>query len=690
VDPTGQGNLGAATGVATPSVARSDRSRGAARIPGLDGLRALAVTGVLLYHGGLAAAPGGFLGVDLFFVLSGFLITTLLLTEARRAGTVDVVAFWSRRVRRLLPGLALVSVTTVVVFTGFSASSDSDELRGDALAALLYGANWHFLATSEGYFDRFDTPSPLLHTWSLAIEEQFYVVWPLLLLLALTIRLRRRALAAVVATAALASAGWMAHLAAGGAGLDRLHYGTDTRAHTILVGVVAALLLHRTDISATKHRKVPLRLGRVASAVAAVALLAVGAAMCLVDAEDGRLHRGGLLAFAVLCAVLIAAVVLSLDGVATRVLEWWPVRAVGVLSYSLYLWHWPVFLYLTGARTSLTGTALLSVRIAVTLVLAVVSYHLVEMPLRRSSWRPRHLLAMPVGAAAVACGLLVGASVVAEGVRTPAGLAERQPVVAVAEDAAVPTIAAAPPRPSPGPGPSAPVRTPPGLQVTVLGDSTALTLADGLRDRPGRRGVTWHNAAMLGCGLTAMTSYRYMGELDPWGKKHCRGIARKWRHRVTAHPADVVAVLVGRWEVTDRFFAGRWTHVGQREFDAYLTERLHAAVDAASATGATVAFLTAPYYSRGEQPNGSRWPEDDPRRVDAFNRLLRSVAAAHPNVEVVEFGRRMSGGARSYVAAVDGILLRYDGVHFTQGAADWVQPWLEAQLARVHERTETG
>jgi len=208
-------------------------------------------------------------------------------------------------------------------------------------------------------------------------------------------------------------------------------------------------------------------------------------------------------------------------------------------------------------------------------------------------------------------------------------------------------------------------------------------LGEGLHDVPGLRGVDFFNAATLGCGVTTASPYRYMGVVDPYDHTHCRTWQARWRNRVSAHPADVVAILVGRWEVADQVVCGVWTHVGTRLFDAYLARELQKAVDAASAAGASVAFLTAPYYSRGEQPDGRTWPEDDPARVDALNRILRSLAAKRPDlVHVVEFGRRTSAGGHRYVRDVDGVVLRYDGVHFTLAAARWIEPWLRQQLER--------
>ena len=664
------------------TVEETDRRHAARRLPGLDGLRAVAVTGVLLFHGGVAAVPGGFLGVDLFFVLSGFLITTLLLAEARTHGTVDVVAFWARRARRLLPGLLLMSLTTVLVFTAFPSAADPTELRGAALAALVYVANWHFLLAGEGYFEQLDVPSPLQHTWSLSIEEQFYVVWPLLLLLGIRLRLARWVVATGVAVGALASGAWMAYLHRQEADVDRLYYATDTRAHTILLGVVTALILVGRAGRPRGRRRSRESVGRsAATLLAGTALAGVLAAMCLVAAEDARLYRGGLVMFSTGSALLVAAVASSPTGVVTRVLEWVPVRAVGVLSYSLYLWHWPVFVFLNGPRTSMSGPPLLAVRLAATVLLAMASYRLVELPLRRSVWRPRHLTALPVGAIAAGCGLVLAVSLAASALgpvpaaepslRGPAALVEQRPASARLPDQARHEHVLR--------APSGTSSTPPGLQVTVLGDSTARSLAEGLRDRPGADGVTWRNAATVGCGALPPSSYRYAGVLNPWAKRHCRGLMERWRDRVAARPTDVVVVLLGRWEVADRVVDGQWAHVGEPPFDTYLRERLHRAIDAAGSDGATVVVLTAPYYSRGEQLDGSIWPEDDPARVDAFNSILRSVAADR-GVAVAELGRRTSGENPYFVAVLDGVPLRYDGVHFTAAAARWLQPWLEGRL----------
>ena len=211
--------------------------------PGLDGLRAAAVIAVLLWHGDVSAARGGFLGVDIFFVLSGFLITFLLLGEHQRNGRVDFRAFWSRRARRLLPAFLLVLFVVLLATPLLVPAEQRGSLHADALASLGYVLNWRFVATDHAYFNAFGAPSPLLHLWSLSVEEQFYLLWPALLVGAFWLLKGRDRLALLVTAATVVCAGWTATLAHGSAA--RAYYSTDARAVELLAGAALACVLHR-------------------------------------------------------------------------------------------------------------------------------------------------------------------------------------------------------------------------------------------------------------------------------------------------------------------------------------------------------------------------------------------------------------------------------------------------------------
>src|SRR4051794_13680345 len=272
--------------------------------PALDGLRAVAVGGVILYHLGYGWLPGGFLGVDLFFVLSGYLITGLLLDEYDRRGRIGLPAFYARRVRRLMPALLLVLLAVGAAGRVLEPPWSWSGRRGDLLATLFYYANWHFIATDQSYFAEFTAQSPLRHAWSLAIEEQFYLVWPLLMVVLL--RYARRWLPALVAAGAAASAIAMVALYSP-AGPTRAYAGTDARAQQLLIGALLAIV-------ALPHRPWAARLGLPA--------LLAGGVLAVTVHDDGRFYyHGGATVVAVVGGVLLCAADQSPASVVSRLLS---------------------------------------------------------------------------------------------------------------------------------------------------------------------------------------------------------------------------------------------------------------------------------------------------------------------------------------------------------------------------------
>jgi peptidoglycan/LPS O-acetylase OafA/YrhL len=347
------------------------------RVPALDGLRAIAVGGVLLFHGGVAAVPGGFLGVDVFFVLSGYLITSLLLAERAASGRISLPRFWLRRARRLLPAV-VVLVIAVVIVSFFLADNEAQSVRGDALSSLLYVNNWHQILTDQSYFDAAGRPSLLRHLWSLSVEEQFYLLWPLALVAGLRAMTRLRFVQIVLAVAA-ASTLLMAVLYDPTGDPSRVYYGTDTRLTPLLLGAALAFVWPMRGARGTTGP----RAAALLDAAAVTGLVLVGGAFLVAHEFDTWIYRGGLAVVAAATALLIAAIVHPACRVA-RVLATPPFVWVGERSYGIYLWHWPVMvLSRPEIDVSLTLWVLVPLQIAVTVGLAEASYRWVEMPFRR-------------------------------------------------------------------------------------------------------------------------------------------------------------------------------------------------------------------------------------------------------------------------------------------------------------------
>jgi peptidoglycan/LPS O-acetylase OafA/YrhL len=347
-------------------------------MPALDGLRAFAVLAVLAYHGDMPWARAGFLGVDVFFVISGYLITALLLSEHTRNGRISLRRFWGRRALRLLPGL-LVMLGVVALVVPILAPDQNESLRGDLTAALTYVSNWWLIFQDKPYFEAIGRPPVLQHLWSLAVEEQFYLLWPLVLTFGLRNPFRRpRRLVKWILLAVAASAVAMGLMYSPEADASRVYYGTDTRLGTILLGAALAFLWspgHRTAS--------PRWVGSFTRDVACLGSLAViGYLMVTWNEFVPQLYRGGFTGVALLTLVVVA--VASHPGALTKgLLGNLPMRWLGQRSYSIYLWHWPVFMLTRpDLDVSLNGLPLFALRLGITMCLAIASYGLVEKPIR--------------------------------------------------------------------------------------------------------------------------------------------------------------------------------------------------------------------------------------------------------------------------------------------------------------------
>src|SRR3954447_17730705 len=352
-------------------------------MPGLDGLRAIAVLAVFVYHfhNGGGWLPGGFLGVDVFFVISGYLITSLLLSEFRKEGRVDLVAFWLRRARRLLPAVGVL-IAVVMVAGAFFDLGQISTLRGQALASMAYVTNWDLIFSHQSYFESFARPSLFRHLWSLAVEEQFYLLWPIAFAFFMTRFGQRRVVIGVIA-GAIASSLLMAILF-DPVNPNRVFYGTDTRATPLLIGVALAFFWHPEKLKPETGTLAPVAL----NAMGAIGLSMIAITFLTVHDYDIGLYHGGFLLLSVWTAMLIAALAHPAATIGRRIgnarMRW-----LGVRSYSFYLWHWPVLeLTRPGIDVPLHGPILFALQLGLTLALADLSYRYVEQPFRRStSWQ---------------------------------------------------------------------------------------------------------------------------------------------------------------------------------------------------------------------------------------------------------------------------------------------------------------
>jgi len=656
--------------------------------PALDGVRALAVTAVLLFHGGVSWLPGGFLGVDAFFVLSGFLITSLLLAERERSGRIRLGNFWLRRARRLLPALLLMLVFTVAVFRDLLPRFEVGLLRGDALAALGYVANWRMIYRGDDYFAQTAAPSVLQHTWSLGIEEQFYVLWPLLVvvLVALAGRRARPVLVALCLAAAAVSA------VAAGLLFDRLdvnraYFGTDTRAQALLIGaaLAAALPLVRRRTEPSSH--VPARPGPVTPMLLAVGLsvLALASAVGVgwlwshAHGTDGWLYQGGFAAGGVAVAAVLANVVLRPRGVLGRLLAVPPLVWLGRISYGVYLWHWPLFALINAERTGLSGAGLLWTRIAATVAVSTVSYVFLEQPVRTGRWplsrsapaRPRNATIVFGTTAAVGATAVF---IVVAGILPP--------VVTVTPIVALPTAPAVDAAGSQRPTPMQRAGRKPGAEprITFFGDSVSWSLGFYM---PEFKGIKLTTQALPGCGIARLPDIIYIG--DPHTNyPECPTWEVNWQYGVDVDDPDIAVVLLDRWELMDRKLGDKFRAVGDPLFDAYLTVELEYALSIVGSRGAHIVLLTAPYTHRWERPDGGLYDEDKPERVDAWNRLVRKVAAQHPqDISVIDLNRRVCPDGK-FTWTIGRLQIRSDGLHFTpEGVQDYIAPWLVPQLATL-------
>ena len=685
------------------------------RLPALDGLRAIALLAVMAFHAGFSWIRGGYLPLTAFFVLSGFLITALLLLEHDGTGRIDLRAFWARRARRLVPG-ALLAMALVAVYVALGARREMAGLPGDAIASLTWVVNWRFVLDGRTYADVFSEPSPLQHLWSLSVEEQFYVVLPLVAVACLgATRWRRSTLATVSLLGIVASVVITRAVHEPGDPPLRAYFGTDTRAAELLVGVLLACVL----IGPNGLRRPAGAAGRVVSAVGAAAL--AGSVWCWFTLRefDDRLYEGGLVVIALLAAAVVAAATVE-RSLVSRVLGFGPLVRFGRISYGVYLFHWPLFLWLDEERTGLDTTPLFVVRLLVTVALAALSHRFVEAPILAGRLRPpvARVAWLNASTAVAACLVVVAAALPSSGTTLlrageregdppppPPSAAPRRAVapaapvsttttavpapapteVAAAVPAAAPTVPAVAPAPPPTPPPTAP--PPPPLRVMVVGDSMARNLAFGLQAWADATGLAeLYDASVIACS-TESDGMRYGQDGQTWPiPAACDWWKTDGAARVAEFGPDVVLVQIGTNEVLDRehpSWEGRRAP-GDPVFDAYLPPLWVHLVDVLQVTGAPVVWSVPPC---GRWDPAVLEPDAVTARMAVINGNYIPQVAAARSVVIADLDAQVcpNGQFSDTVMGIENA--RPDGRHFRDEvsvaiAEQWLAPLLLAAGGR--------
>ncbi|RNB85665.1 acyltransferase family protein [Brevibacillus panacihumi] len=394
----------------TGSQAGVHRANAKRYMPGLDGLRALSVLAVIAYHLNLKWAQGGLLGVGIFFVISGYLITDQIITEWNRHQRLSLVDFWIRRARRLLPAM-IGMLLFVAAWLYFVDSSRLHALQGDFLSSLFYINNWWLIFHQVSYFESFGPPSPIGHLWSLSVEEQFYVMWPLLLVIGLKIASRRGTLALLILAGAALSAMAMAMIYVPGTDPSRVYYGTDTRAFALLTGAALAVVWP----SQKMNDRVSTAARNTLDIAGGIGILALILFIYQTVEYDDWLYRGGLLFLSLIAAAVIAVLSHPASRVG-KIMGCKPLRWLGVRSYSLYIWHYPVIILTSpDANTDDAGVTRIILQLAASLILAAFSYRYIEEPFRRGrvhlhwkmSYSPLRRRVLPVILAAILPAFLI-------------------------------------------------------------------------------------------------------------------------------------------------------------------------------------------------------------------------------------------------------------------------------------------
>jgi peptidoglycan/LPS O-acetylase OafA/YrhL len=597
--------------------------------PSLDGIRAFSVIAVMLYHANIAWLPGGFLGVEVFFVVSGFLITSLLIEERESTQRIDLKQFWIRRARRLLPAL-VVMLSATAFYVAFYATDSAPDFRRDVLPSLGYFSNWwQIFAVDTPYFAASSLPV-LRHLWSLAVEEQWYLMWPLLFTFVFGAKWMRPKVSGIlllVCSAAIMIATALRFVQDDETRANFLYLSTVTRSSGLLLGAAVALLWRPwRKISPLSWWK-----SSIADALAIVSISVIGVLMATVHVSDARLYQGGLAATTVASAVIIAVVMRPHGLFVKKFFSQNFFVEIGRRSYGLYLWHWPIFV-VAHARDS---GARLAVALALTIIINEFVYQFVEIPTRRGAlgnwWHNRPQLSAMHRRLPVLIAAAVVTSLGVTGIKV-VGIEARDVSIDTSSASvifAVPTTVAPASSLPAASTTSTTIATLP-RKVVIVGDSQAHSLAI---NKPSGIEKTFviTNGSIDGCGVYD----RGVGVGGTNGNfrrnfANCVGFEKSWSKSATKAKADVALVVIGAWEVLDLKINGFTFAFDTAPADTMFRTQMKRGIDVLRATGATVALLEVacmrPVDSKGG-PVPALPQRGDDMRTSHLNELMREIAA---------------------------------------------------------------
>ncbi len=644
-------------------------------MPGLDGVRGIWLLPVMLVHAGfIVEIPGPWVAVSGFFTLSGYLITSLLLLEHDRDGGIGLKKFWGRRFRRLLPA-SLVVVALIALLSGVHPFWPKSQLRGDLDSVLFYVSNWRFIATSHNYGYAFRAaPSPVTHFWSLSLEEQFYLVFPLLMLGLFALRRLRRWLLPAGLMALWLASGLRAVQWYDREGWSAAYYSLDGRFGEIVMGAILAVVLARKSVVGWLDSPSGRRVVTVVSLVCAAGWVYV---LFKVKLSSPYIYHGGLMVQSLLSAGVIVGV--TRPGPLQRVCSWRPMCWIGARAYLAYMLHFPLFVILSPGRlyaylpwpkdygqlrwaTFLLGGA-------VTFVVCGLSYRYFEGPIRAGT-RLRGRRFAVVAPVAILVTLLIVHTVPMRG--TDEGSIALQAMGKAARERAARERA---------------IWDAASTRILLFGDSLSFVVGEGLRVYAKDKSVVAFPFPNAGCGVLDDGHADYLGMSGDLADS-CPDIVKDIRSEVGEYrPTSVVLMTSGR-DLSDIDFPdGTTGHIGEPAFDRVLRRRLDQVVDALAATRVPAVWLLEPHMraNGGSEIPWQEFPENDPARMDRLNAMIRAAVGAAPSgasIKVVDLGayaRRHAGGefASSF---------RPDGAHFSRSGALDVAAWLLPQLVDLQDR----